>query len=342
MIGQSEVTANKQYQFQEIIQTHISIVKAIVSNPNKAQYWADECLYIDAYSGNGLCESGPNMMGSALILLDALKHSGIKSKVVLIEHDSKTCDELKINTSRYSSNLLDLEIWNADNSDVLADLSRRPFPKKPLGMLYLDPNGVPGFEPAKRFLSLRQFGKIDLLVNCPCTAVKRTCSNVKCSNTSKVAEHLVGIDKCFWLVREQIGKWQWSFLLGTNWHAFPEFSHLNCRKITTPEGRAILEDITYTADDKKRFRSEGHYQTYEEFMLHPFTRLTIKEVFGIAPKIYGKPQCAICKCNPATEPHHLRYPSWDSKNDVLIGFDSPQDILPVCRKCHALQHGKEK
>jgi len=71
------------------------------------------------------------------------------------------------------------------------------------------------------------------------------------------------------------------------------------------------------------------YSTYKEYLSHPKFR-------AIRAKAMQKAKftCQDCKKCPASEVHHIRYPKWGT-------FDTVDNIIPVCHRCHCIRHGKE-
>jgi hypothetical protein len=73
-----------------------------------------------------------------------------------------------------------------------------------------------------------------------------------------------------------------------------------------------------------------HYQTYTEYLSHPVFLAIKKAVFSRA-----RNTCEKCHREQAVDAHHKTYPQWGS-------FDSPGNLLALCRTCHAQIHNKEK
>jgi hypothetical protein len=67
--------------------------------------------------------------------------------------------------------------------------------------------------------------------------------------------------------------------------------------------------------------------TYDEYRQHPVYRAARAVAMR---KANGR--CRRCGA-PATEVHHLNYPSWGT-------FDVPSNLEPVCHACHCQIEGK--
>jgi len=68
---------------------------------------------------------------------------------------------------------------------------------------------------------------------------------------------------------------------------------------------------------------------YQEYRSHPLYKIARAVVFRRANGM-----CERCKVNPATEPHHEKYPEWDT-------FDTPSNMVAVCHGCHCIIEGKD-
>ena len=224
-----------------------------------------------------------------------------------------------------------------DNKEILANYINNPPLKKQFGMLYADNNGCPDYELIKNITNIKQYGKLDILINCPAASHKRSLKIWHQSNKINLSEALIKINKKYWIIREPYGKFQWTFLIGTNWQSFPKFGHLNFYSSTTNKGRDILKRLTYTAKELSEIEKNGFYDNYRDYLNHPFFKLIKNEALARASNYKGQIICEKCSCNIAIEPHHLEYPKWGTFDD-----DGPDKIKMVCRKCHCKLHDKEK
>jgi uncharacterized membrane protein len=69
--------------------------------------------------------------------------------------------------------------------------------------------------------------------------------------------------------------------------------------------------------------------SYAEYLRHPRFRAVRAVVMARSGAV-----CERCHQRPPTEVHHLRYPPWGT-------FDVPENLIAICRQCHAEIHGKE-
>lgn len=334
-VGQSDYTAIKQRHFAAIIKTHLQVAKGIMSR-NKYPNWIEPYyLYVDLYAGCG--NNLDDVPGSPVIFFDQAKKVDVNGYAVFVEENEYSAELLEdkiknIKTCNY-------KLITDDNANIVKQMVENPPDKKCLGLAYLDPNGIPNFNAIKELSHLKQYDKFDFLINCPATAIKRSLGNGFCDDSNRLISELVGINKNYWIIREPIGRWQWTFLIGTNWESFPKFKNLGFHPLSSNKGREIVMHLSYTAKELQDFKELGWYQSYKEYLQHPFFKIVRKEVMARSwgnLKKYRQwgPICELCNEEFASEPHHKVYPPWNT-------FDVPENLMAVCHKCHCALHNKE-
>jgi three-Cys-motif partner protein len=332
-VGHSQWTSTKQAHLKEILTTHLKIVKAILRKNN---HWAENhYFYVDAYSGPGWSDDAP---GSPLIFVDLASSLNIPFLAEFIDINPDACESLQDEIDHFGDSC---KVSCMDADAALRELSANQPKLKQYGMLYLDPNGIPTFDGAVEFFKASKYSMMDLLVYCPAAAVKRAKGNDCCKQELRLDEELERINKAFWLIRDPLGTWQWTFLLGSNWDKFPQFEHLGFHRLTEPDGLRVFERLSYTAEERKEFSTHGYYEkyNYREFLAHPITRIIFRE-----RKARAKYKCQQCHGEWAgtDNVHHLIYPNWDDHCDITKGFDRQENLLPVCYRCHCILEGKER
>jgi hypothetical protein len=91
------------------------------------------------------------------------------------------------------------------------------------------------------------FPTIDMILHLSATHRKRV--HGRYGTRPPIVDAIAPIKKRHWIVRTPAGREQWTFLIGTNWDAFPDFSRHGFVTIDNPRGRAIMQAISYKQGD---------------------------------------------------------------------------------------------
>jgi hypothetical protein len=252
--GYSEYTAVKQEHFTAIIAMHLKIVSAIISEntwPDK-RYW-----YFDLTAGSG-SHPKTGAPGSPLIFLGIAERMGVAYQAMLIERESAACELLGARLASVGSQFGSTEVLRGDHCEMMRELRCVLPPRPTYGLAYCDPSGDrPAFELLAEMSQWSGLARVDFLVNCSATNIKR---EYRAFHRGRhISDDVAGIAKRYWLVREPYGKFQWTFLLGTNWDKFPEYRKIGLYRLSSPEGQAILERLAYSEPERKEMASECQY-----------------------------------------------------------------------------------
>jgi hypothetical protein len=89
-----------------------------------------------------------------------------------------------------------------------------------------------------------RFPQVDLLLNVNATIYKR----LRGANPDAgyLLDSLGGIAKKHRLIREPVGIHQWTMVFQTNWATAPEFSQIGFRRLSSPDGRRIVEQVNFS------------------------------------------------------------------------------------------------
>jgi len=333
MIGASKFTQIKQQHFQAILRIHMMIVRSIMK---KWYYVNKKYLYADLYSGcGGYFFEGKWIVGSPVIATNSAGKIGIDMDCHLNDEDAKNISCLK----EYVFDPISPKFSVSKSSVCLSnmqDLAR----KNQYGLIYLDPNGHPEFDGVKAFFSAKNNSKVDVLINCNATVGKRlTSSTAHAMYTNRLVDNMLSIDKKYWLIKEPYkgDSWQFTFVLGTNWSAFPEFKDIGMYSVTSTRGLELLKLFSYSEKERKRLCHEGWYRNYDEYLAHPIYKIIKREVLAD-----NKFKCSQCDTTDGTYCHHTEYPDWGTF-DVFDGKvkNVKKTLLPVCQSCHAEIEQKE-
>jgi len=232
--GRGQYTDLKQYHFSEFMNTHITVTQAIL---NKNKWIANKYMYIDICAGDG----GNDVDGSPVIASKILKKHQMKSERVFIEENPKSFSMMKQRVNDETARFI-----NADHASILSKIKIN---NPAIGILYYDPNGDPFVRNRSLisdFYEKKNSERIDFLLYAPLTTIKR----VKCSPKTRrcwgFIDDIEDINKTHWLIRNPVGKQQWTFLFGTNWPDFPKFKKIGFHDINSPNGQKILLKGNYT------------------------------------------------------------------------------------------------
>lgn len=236
--GQSESTPLKQEGLRAIFKQHL----AICSRGLLKRHWANSIYhYIDMNAGSGHnhdidCE------GSPLVFWEMVSILPIKHKAFLIEIEPTNVNLLIDRTIDWE----DCEILIGDNSEWTPRLLRQ-LPRNTFGILYHDPNGIPDFELLANLSRMHQSSRLDFLIRCPATAIKRNYHQCH----TRLIEHIETIKKKYWIIRElESGcRWQWTFLLGLNTNKVKAWESQGFHYIHSKRGQEIIRQLNYTKDE---------------------------------------------------------------------------------------------
>lgn len=205
-VGVSEKTPIKEQDFGIFLRWHFIIVKSVWQRwniPNGVYH------YFDANAGPGYHESR-DCPGSPMVFLATAKQMGIPYEAHFVEEDECIANALSKRVGKSPQ----AHTYCENNMQALPRLLRA-IPLNRFGLIYFDPNGPPDFDLISKISGMPETQKLDLLVRCSATSVKR----VRQYTGRRLTEQLARINKQIWIIKEigQGDPHQWTFLLGTNY-----------------------------------------------------------------------------------------------------------------------------
>ncbi len=237
-IGQSQYTPIKLTHLRQIMETHIAITSAVI---NKNTYWNKQYLYIDATAGPGYYPGDAELhKGSPMIFAESIENNKMPYEAYFIEQDT---NHLKTLISHIPANF-QCNPRHGCYEDIIPVITNQE-DKKQLGLLYIDPNNVmPDINTIKHVSEYRP--KMEILVYLAAAALKRT---------DKQLVNYIESGKKSWLIRKSFGKWQYTFLLGTNspdriFHN--KFESIDMFSLDTAKGKERFERMQYTKKQRER------------------------------------------------------------------------------------------
>lgn len=230
----SAETERKEQDFRGILGLHMDICKSILGRrPNKPY------LYADLHAGPGVLRwQGRSFNGSPLVFADLAAEKSLRHQALFFDSDPVVAARLSAAlTWRPGDGTLEVfaESCETGMARWLARAGRQPWR---YGLMYADPIGkeMPVEVLAKANAALP---RVDILSYVAATGYKRR-------GGPRLSEHIAAVGKRHVLVREPAGGWQWTFLLFTNWDAYPDWKRIGFHRADSPAGRGILERLDLT------------------------------------------------------------------------------------------------
>ncbi len=210
----SYATIRKQQSLRHALDLHMNLVVHIESFKKNSPY-----LYFDLHAGPGKSPDGYE--GSPLIFTHLANkysqaHSHFQYYAYLYEADPANYMQLKENLGDVSN----IEVGHDHRFELPQRLKQFQGSKTKYryGVIYADPsNASLPWDILGQMNEL--FPRVDIMINMACTSHKRT---IATADYDTLAELLPKVKK-HWIVREPIGKHQWSILVGTNWVDYPSW-----------------------------------------------------------------------------------------------------------------------
>ncbi len=246
--GYSGITPVKQQQFRQIIETHLRCSYCIFRKHAAGGWIEGKYYYFDINAGAGRDVDGG--AGSPLIFLEEASCVPMKYEVILIEKNKRRYNALLKNVEPYIGKPGINIVCHCGDHNGIIDKYLVAEKLARFGVCYADPNGKPSFGLLSKIAKTSCYSRLDILMNCSATAVKRSGPNNSITNGLTLDGYLQTINKHHWIVREPYGKQQWSFLLGTNWADFPSFEKIGMYRTRTLEGNQIFSKLNRTAKEE--------------------------------------------------------------------------------------------
>lgn len=246
--GYSGITPIKQQQFRQIIETHLRCSYCIFRKHSSNGWLDGKYYYFDINAGAGKDVDGG--LGSPLIFLEEASRVQMQYDVVLIEKNKRRYNELLRNLEPYIGKPGFNIVCHCGDHNSIIDKYLIAEKISRFGICYADPNGKPSFSLLAKIAKTSCYSRLDILMNCSATTVKRSGPNNHITNGLTLDGYLQTINKHHWIVREPYGKQQWSFILGTNWADFPGFEKIGMYRIATSRGNQIFTKLNNTAKEE--------------------------------------------------------------------------------------------
>lgn len=237
--GQSDITHFKQRDYTEFLR---ELWFRLAINALRRPHYPRTIIYIDTNAGSGYNED-VGCPGSPLIFLNEAERLHVNYQAYLVEKDPALFGKLGERVKGCNARAI-----CGDNKEVVPDILSR-IPKNSLGLIYVDPNGIPDWQMIAD--ASRRAEKLDILIRFNTMALIRNYSN----GYLPLPDYLKIINKKCWYGKDYYhsDKWHWSFLLGMN-YKFGDWKSKGWRNFDSPDGDDLKDKLTYTKDDLQKKR----------------------------------------------------------------------------------------
>lgn len=237
--GQSDMTPFKQQDLGEFLEFWFPLAKnALRNNPRK---FRRTITYIDTNAGSG---DNPKHKcpGSPLIFCKQAEKEGVLYHAYLVEQDPDACQELKERVKGY-----DAEVICGNNQQIVPTLLDNLYPGS-LGLIYIDPNGIPDWELIRQASIHPKMASIDILVRYNTGAVWRNHHNGYHLNSD-----IDNLQKRFKWGKDYypFDRWHWSFLLGMNFE-FGDWKKKGWYRLDTQAGQELKEKLADSPTQRQK------------------------------------------------------------------------------------------
>lgn len=237
-IGCSDYTPMKQSQFTHILRVHLGVCAAIHRRKSLTY------TYIDLNAGVGrYTYKGEEIIGSPLIAANELSSSPMPCNAHYCEIDRGSASILQSRLDEING----VGKVVPGNHHLTVPRIIRTLPRSNYGLIYSDENGKQMPVDLLRQCAQR-LPLVDILIYTSATNCKRL-YGAGVSNT-RLLDHIKSIPKQHVIVREPVGPHQWTFLILTNWDAFPAFKSRGFYSIDSSEGERILHKLNYDREEQ--------------------------------------------------------------------------------------------
>lgn len=200
---------------------------------------ADGYFHFDLHAGSGYNEEA-DCIGSPLAFLSEARRAGCATYFAgFCDRDSA---QIKTLLNRPEIDHDRCRLFHGDNAELLQmvpDIIRLYGKRKTaFGSVLSDPNGAEVPIDGLAWLA-RECPRIDIILHWNSTVVKRLRGGIKPDQMS-LADAICHIKKSSWLIREPVGKHQFTMLIGRNFR-FDDWKSFGFYHLDSPKGQDILQ-----------------------------------------------------------------------------------------------------
>lgn len=246
--GQSDATESKVRGLGGAFAVNLAIFQAKYADKKWARYF-----HFDLNAGCGFNHEA-NCIGSPLAFLLAARSREVNYQAFFVDINRASVVELMSREEvRQDDRAFVVDGDNASFVPAIQDVIRAAGdrPEMAIGSVFVDDNGT-GI-PSDELADLSGCcPKLDIFINVTATGLKRAYARKQ----TRMADIIGAIDKRYWLIREPVGAFQWTMLLGRNIevgdHKAIGFHHL-----MSDRGQEVFERCNYTAEELRHRNLRG-------------------------------------------------------------------------------------
>lgn len=233
-------TPYKQDDFRELLNHHINVCFPIINKSWTTGFYH----YFDMFAGPGILDNG--IKGSPVIFQETIAQYLLDYQADIVEQDKAIFEQLQLH--KKSSQV---RLYLSDSKNIYRNFLITKNSKQ-YGLLYLDPDMSEdgfdlSFEIAEKFSIY--YPRLDILFYISANNIKRIRS---AKGTQTLIQRLAPIKKSDWIIRTLRDKFQYTFLIGTNYPKPFCWKKRGFYDVKSKEGQAILEKANYTIDEINR------------------------------------------------------------------------------------------
>lgn len=252
--GQSLVTEDKARGFGKAFAINLRIFQSRFADKAWARYF-----HFDLNAGSGYNDEA-DCIGSPLAFLSAVHRLEVTNYRAFFVDISRDAVSELLHRPEVTSDERSF-VMHGDNAEFVRAIpsiieASGDRPGMAIGSVLVDDNGtgIPVHELADLAAACP---RLDLFINITATGLKRA-FHVR---SLRLSDIVGGIDKQHWLIREPIGAFQWTMLLGRNVqvndHRSEGFYHLE-----SEQGRQVMERCNYTAAELREIYMKGQERLF--------------------------------------------------------------------------------
>jgi len=253
-VGFSEHTKEKYRVLSGITGMHLKMTKGIIHRWRGIDPYY---YYVDLNAGPGRYSNGNGYIyeGSPVLFRKVARIEDINYRAFYIEIQEAHCNHLREVLGECPEGSYEKVICgdNTKETTGLLDNSR----EKKYGLIFSDPTGsVPPFDMLAKLSKLPEYRCIDFMIYLTAASYKRILKASHCDLEYSIIEQLSRIRKSNWVIREPVGKHQFTFLIGSNWKKFPGWKNQRLYRLDSSEGQECMKKINYTKAEQSRGQLE--------------------------------------------------------------------------------------